>query len=427
MSGEAGSAAGRAGTTAISAEEHLAWILERIGSLAERELPLSEASGLVLARDAAALCDLPLWANSAMDGYALRAGDVRGADASRPVPLRVVGEVAAGSAENPAIGAGEAVRIMTGAPLPSDADAVIPVERTRGDADGDPWARAEVVVLAEIAAGANVRRRGEDTRAGDVLARAGETLSAARAAALAAAGVSRVAIRPRPRMAVLVTGSELRGPGEPLQRGQIPESNSTLIAGLLRENGVSADVLPVSRDDAAALHVQLGELSETYDVIVTTGGVGPGRHDIVRIAVADEPDVRAVRVAVRPGQPQCTGRLRGGAWIFALPGNPVSAAVSFELFVRPALRQLQGCREVERLRLPAVAAEGWRGAAGRLQVLPVRVVRGAAGLECRPAVDPRGVSHAVGSHGSSDGYALVGADRGDVAAGDIVDVVLVAS
>ncbi|GAA1787257.1 molybdopterin molybdotransferase MoeA [Leucobacter iarius] len=413
------------GGGAVTAEEHLRWILDRIPLLPVREAALAESAGLVLAADVDSPLDLPLWDNSAMDGYAVRAVDLAGAGADRPVTLRVIGEVAAGSPEDPRIGPGEAVRIMTGAPLPSSADAVVPVEWTAGEDPADPWAEHEVRVLRAVEYGANVRRRGEDVSAGTPIASAGDRLSAARIAGLAAAGVTRVRVRPRPRVAILVTGSELRAPGEPLDRGQIPESNSVLLRALLAENGIEASRVLVSGDDAGALAERLDRLGASTDVVITTGGVGPGRHDVVRIALEREPEVRAVRVAVRPGQPQCVGRLTSGAWIFALPGNPVSAAVSFELFVRPALLHAQGRGEVERIRVPARAAVAWRGAAGRLQVLPIRIEPVDGGLACRPAVDPGGVSHAVGGHGSADGYALVPAERGDVAAGETVDVILV--
>lgn len=410
----------------ITTEEHLEWILERIASMPERVVPLREAQGLTLAEPVRARYALPLWDNSAMDGYAVRAADIAAAADHHPIRLRVTGEVLAGSAEDPPIAPGTAVRIMTGAPVPSDSDAVIPVELTRGDREGTPWAADLVSVLTAVPAGANIRRLGEDTPQGSVLAEAGQPLGASRLAALAAAGIDRVSVRSTPRVAVLATGSELRGPGESLARGQIPESNSLLVSGLLRETGIEPVEIRRSADDAVALARELRELASRCDVILTTGGVGPGTHDIVRIALEDEPGVRAVRVAVRPGQPQCAGRLSSGPFIFALPGNPVSAAVSFELFVRPALLAAQGRSRLHRMRIQAGSAVPWRGAEGRLQVLPVLVAEGPEGLLCTPAVDPRGVSHAVGGHGAANGYALIEADRGDVAAGESVSVILVA-
>ncbi len=424
---------GRGGAMRITVEEHLRWILERVEPLPIGELPLSLALGRTLAEEVCARHSLPLWDNSAMDGYAVRAADLATASADAPVRLAVRGEVLAGSAADPAIPSGSAVRIMTGAPLPAQADAVVPVEQTRGDREGRPWAEESVQVLAAVPVGANVRRRGEDTAAGAVLATAGAMLTAGRAAALAAAGVAGVRVHASPRVVVIATGSELRAPGETLARGQIPESNSLLIAGLLRELGIETERVDHTSDDPSALAEELRMLASTCDAVITTGGVGPGTHDVVRIALEREPGVRAVPVAVRPGQPQCVGRLRPaatgapGAFIFALPGNPVSAAASFELFVRPALLAMQGRRDVHRLRLTARASRDWRGAPDRLQVLPVVISNDDAvpgALVCTPAVNPRGVSHAVGGHGAANGYALVEVERGDVRAGEPVTVVV---
>lgn len=412
----------------VTPDEHLRWILERVSTTPVREVSVRDAQGCTAAQDHLAKYELPLWDNSAMDGYAMRSADIAGATAEQPTQLMVVGEVAAGSSEDPRIPPGACVRIMTGAPIPAHADTVVPVERTVSDRDGEDWADASVGVLEALPVGANVRRRGESTSAGDVIAARGEVLTAARLGALAAAGVERVQVHAAPRIAVLTTGSELRPAGVELVRGQIPESNSLLVSGLLRETGVAVITeISVHDDDVEGFRRALAKAADC-DVIVTTGGVGPGRHDIVRLALVDEPGVRQVRVAVRPGQPQCVGRLAEGAFIFALPGNPVSAAVSFELFVRPAILAMQGRSRLQRLRIPIRAATGWRGKAGRLQVLPVRVFEDERGaIACAPVVDPSGVPHAVTGHGAADGYALVGPERGDVAAGEIVDVTLVTS
>lgn len=429
---------------------HLEWILARIGELPPVEADLAAAHGLTLAAAAVAAHDLPLWDASAMDGYALRSADAAEASETQSVMLRVTGEVAAGSAADLPLAPGEAVRIMTGAPVPSDADAVVPVELTIGDAsgaggrgdstcahgngDGDGagpgsgrgvWAEHEVQLTAPVERGANVRPRGEDRRRGDLIGAAGDELGALRLSALAAAGIHRVRVRPRPCVAVVVTGAELRAPGAALKRGQIPESNSLLITGLLRELGIEPVAVRVDGDDPALLARTLDEVGAQVDVIITTGGIGPGRHDVVRLAVEGEPAVEAVRVAMKPGQPQCAGRLRAGAWLFALPGNPVSAAVGFEVFVRPALLAMQGRADPHRLRVPATAAAGWRRAPGRVQVLPVRVWNAGAGLLCEPTVNARAVSHAVGGQGAANGFAWVPAERGDVAAGDTVEVLLV--
>ncbi|MGO1183629.1 MAG: molybdopterin molybdotransferase MoeA [Micrococcaceae bacterium] len=446
----------------VSAEDWRQWLSTQAAPTPVVEVAVAgaEALGRVLAEDAVSRYDLPLWANSAMDGYAVRAVDVAGAGGAGVavgpgrVTLRVLGEVPAGSSADPEIPAGCAVRIMTGAAVPTDADAVIPVERTRsadaqdgpdtpssteGPADSKPdtWANERVEILAPVPVGANIRRAGEDTRAGSVLAPAGTRLTAARQSALAAAGLDRIRVHAAPRVAVVVTGSELRAPGEAPQRGQIPESNSVLIAGLLRELGCEPVAVRHSHDDAAGVRALLAELCREVDVILTTGGIGPGTHDVVRIALEPEPGVRGAEVAVRPGAPQRAGLLGDGTLVIALPGNPVSAAVSFELFVRPTLLGMLGAARTERPRLSAVAGTDWRGALGRLQVLPVRLEQtgrngddaadDAPQLRCVPAVNPRGVSHAVGGHGTADGYALVAEDRGDIRAGETVPVILVGS
>lgn len=450
--------------------EHLAWILDELVPLLREagaanrrdELATEEALGTVLAEDARSAHPLPLWTNSAMDGYAVRSADVRGASPEAPVELRVLGEIAAGSSWDPPLAPGEAVRIMTGAPVPGAADAIVRVERTAGG-----WADGIVRVVAEVVPGTDLRFSGEDLATGSLVARAGDQLTAPRASALVAAGVSRVRVHPALRVAVIVTGAELQAPssaasrfGDASVRGMIPESNSLLIRGLLEECGIRAPHIEHCPDDAAVLRARLDALAGSADVIITTGGIGPGTHDVVGAVLDGETEVRTVHLAMRPGKHQRAGRLAGGAGIFALPGNPVSAAVAFELFVRPALRAMQGIMRPLRPRLAARAAVGWRGSAGSLQVLPVRfetvpdrpepraadrgdgpsddalsfgagllsfdsdALSGGGGeLRCTPAVHARRVSHSVGGFGAAEGYALVGAGRGDIAFGELVTVI----
>ena len=399
----------------LQPEEHLEWILAQTGRTGTHVVPLAEAHGLMLAADVHAAHPLPLWDNSAMDGYAVRSIDTAGA----PVELEVLGEVPAGSSWDPVLGAGQCVRIMTGAPLPTSADAVVRVEDTQGDAG--TWGERSVRILGPVPAGKDVRRAGEDRQAGEVMARTGEQLTAARISSLAAAGIDEVLVHAAPRVAVLVTGSELKVPdglGGGLERGQIPESNSLLLCGLLAEAGLPAATVRRCQDTVEAVRAELGELSRTHDVVISTGGVGPGTRDVMRLALEDEPGVRHVRVAMRPGQPQCAGTLAGGTRIFALPGNPVSAAASFEMFVAPALRAMQGAARIQRRRELVPAADGWHGAAGRWQVVPV--VFTAHGV--LPAVHASRISHSVGGFGAAEGYALVPPGTGDIAAGDQVDV-----
>lgn len=411
--------------TSITPEEHLAWILDRIGRLPAESLPIAEAAGRTLAEPVFARHPLPLWDNSAMDGYALRSEDVAAAGDENPVPLTVVGEVRAGAATMPRIAAGEAVRIMTGAPIPDGADAVVALERTASEHGPCRWADATVLVHEAAGAGRNIRLQGEDVPSAAQVAAEGEELSALRVAALVAAGIERVSVSRSPRVAVIATGAELRRAGEPLAHGQIRESNTSLIAGLLRDASVQPVSVEHCSDDADTLSSILAARSRIADVIVTTGGIGPGVSDVTRIALEGHPDVKPVHVAIRPARPQSAGRLRSGAFVFALPGNPVSAAVSFELFIRPALLAVQGRERIHRLRIPATAASDWPGVKGRLQVLPVTVRDDCGALLCAPAVNPRGVSHAVGGQGSANGFALVGPERGDVRSGETVPVVLV--
>ena len=417
-------------TELVPVDAHLRSVLDAVTVLPAAPALLGDAIGLVLAADVVSAVDLPLWDNSAMDGYAVRAADTATATATCPVQLRIIGEVAAGDGSDPELLPGTAVRIMTGAPIPSSADAVVPVEHTAADVTGAAWAEQHVLVRRAADRGAHVRRRGEDVAAGSAVAQSGDRLGARRAAAIAAAGISTVLVRPRPRVAVIATGAELRrvaGSGDAvLERGQIPESNSVLVSALLAEDGLDPVAVEVSDDDAPAFAARLAALRGCVDAVITTGGVGPGVHDVVRIALAAEPGVRAVRVAVKPGQPQCFGRLQGGALIFALPGNPVSAAVSYELFVRPALMRMQGASRLHRPSARATVDSGWRGSADRTQVLPVSVRTTSDGLRCAPVVDARGYSHAVGGHGAADGYAIVEQGRGDVTAGETVETVIVA-
>ena len=312
-------------------DEALALVLGRVHPLSAEEVPVTAAAGRCLAEDAAAVVDLPPFDSSAMDGYAVRAADTPGS-------LRVVAESAAGRPAERALAAGEAIAISTGAVVPAGADAVVPVEQTDGGRD--------VVAVERVEAGANVRPRGGDVRAGEPVARAGQLLGAVQVGALTSCGLTRVLCGRRPSVAVLATGTELRRAGEPLGPGQIYESNSVLLAAQLRLLGIEAQVLEPARDDPAATRAAL-EQGLTADVLITSGGVSVGEHDHVRGALADLGAEEVFwRVSVKPGKPVAFS-VRGDALVFGLPGNPVSSLVGFELFVRPALRALQGVRDPE--------------------------------------------------------------------------------
>jgi molybdopterin molybdotransferase len=303
-------------------DEALARVLGRVAPLPLEDVPIAQAAGRVLAEPASARTDLPPFDSSAMDGFAVRAADT-------PGRLTVVGQSAAGSPAEREVGAGEAIVISTGAVVPGGADAVVPVERTSGD-----------VEVERVAAGDNVRPRGGDVRSGTVVVGAGAVLTPARVGALAAAGVATVHCGRRPRVTVLATGSELRPPGQPLAPGEIYESNTVLLAAQLASAGAEVTVLGPVGDDAAATRAALERGLES-DVLVTSGGVSVGPHDLVRGALADLGAEEVLwRVAVKPGKPVAFA-VRGATLVFGLPGNPVSSLVDFELFVRPALLALQ--------------------------------------------------------------------------------------
>jgi len=405
-------------------EEHLAEILAAVRPLPAVTTGLPQALGATLARPVRAAVDIPVFDNSAMDGFAVRFADVADAAPERPVTLRVVADLPAGSAEDPPIGAGQAVRIMTGSPVPTAADAVVPFEDTAGGLDDSLGEIA--VVHAPRAAGAHLRRGGEDLRAGDEVLPAGIALGALQLGAVAAAGVAQVTVAARPRVLVVSTGSELVAPGSPLRRGQIPESNGILIAGLVAEAGAHVAHRDSVDDEGTRLAMLLAEFTtgpDRVDAVILTGGVSAGAYEVVKNTLADT--MAFTKVAMQPGKPQGFGVAAGGALLFGLPGNPVSAAVSFEVFVRPALLALQGRATRHRpvLRLPASAP--WRTPVGRRQYLPAAIDRTDPGRwTVRPATAGGSGSHLAGGLGLAEAYAVVPAEVEAVAAGELVDVML---
>jgi len=307
-------------------DDALALVLDWVQPLGGEDVAVARAAGRVVAEPALAVTDLPPFDSSAMDGYAVRAADT-------PGELTVVGHSAAGRPETRALGAGEAIVISTGAVVPEGADAVVPIERTSGE-----------VEVERVGPGDNVRPRGGDARTGDVIAERGDVLRPAQLGALAAAGVATVRCTRRPRVSVLATGSELRAPGEVLAPGEIYESNTVLLAAQLESAGAEVTVLEAVGDEEHATRAAL-EGGLQSDVLVTSGGVSVGPHDLVRAALAALGAEEIFwRVAVRPGKPIAFA-VRGETLIFGLPGNPVSSLVGFELFIRPALLGLQAARD----------------------------------------------------------------------------------
>jgi molybdopterin molybdotransferase len=326
----------------LSVEEALQAVLARVETLGTEPVSLADASGRALAEAARAAVDLPPFPSSAMDGFALRSADT-------PGRLPVVDRVAAGRPASRPLAAGEAMGIATGGVVPDGADAVVPIERVEVTEDS-------VEVSEQVPGGANVRPRGGDVETGTVVVEAGTRLAPPQIGALAAAGVGEVVCPRRPRVAVLTTGTELRRPGESLGAGEIYESNGAMLRALLSEAGAEVEVLD-SVEDTEDAHRSAIERGLEHDVLVTSGGVSVGPHDLVR-RIEAELGVEEVfwGVSVRPGKPLAFG-VRGRTLVFGLPGNPVSSLVSSVLFVLPALRALQGERDPEpRYRRAALAA-----------------------------------------------------------------------
>ena len=338
-------------------DEHLSIVLDGIGSIDPIELTLLDAQGLLLAENITADFPLPSFDNSAMDGYAVRAVDTRDASRDEPLRLQVVGDVAAGAKTRSGMGPGLAMRIMTGAPIPAGADAVIPLEDTdRG--------LARVSIFRPARTGECVRRAGEDIGAGDPALGAGAALGPQQLGLLAALGRDRVTVRPRPRVIILSTGSELIEVGKRPSFGEVIDSNSYMIAAAAKDAGADARRIGIVIDDHAKLLDALESQLLRADVLVTTGGVSMGAYDVVKEALTELGTVEFTRVAMQPGKPQGFGHIGDKIPIFCLPGNPVSSLVSFEAFVRPAIRKLLGKRQLERSTVQAVAIEAARSPRG---------------------------------------------------------------
>ncbi|WP_285830870.1 molybdotransferase-like divisome protein Glp [Streptomyces meridianus] len=419
-----------------SVPEHLDDVLRNLKPLEPIELPLLEARGCVLVEDVTAPVALPPFDNSSMDGYAVRTADVAGATEEFPAALTVVGDIAAGARDLPTVGPGEAARIMTGAPLPPGAEAVVPVEWTDGGTGTGPvtsmaahgtapgGGSGEVLVHRPVGEHGHVRARGSDIGAGALALRAGTVLGPPQIGLLAAIGRAVVRVRPRPRVVVLSTGSELVPPGETLGPGRIHDSNSYALTAAAREAGAIAFRVASVSDDAATLRATVDDQLARADVLVTSGGVSVGAYDVVKEALS-RPDeeggrVEFRRLAMQPGKPQGFGRIGPDRTpLLALPGNPVSSYVSFELFVRPVIRTLMGLPPDDRGTLRAVCPEGVASSPrGKRQFLRGRYHGG--------TVTPVGGSgsHLVKALSDANALIVVPEETTSVAPGAEVDVVL---
>ena len=397
-----------------SVEEVRAALLERIVPLPSLEVPLGEAFGCVLAEDLVSPLDLPAFASSGMDGVAVRASDTAAATAEAPVSRPIVGRALIGREPEGVVGAGEAIRIATGSPVPAGADVIVPIEQVVIERD-------TVRIFHPAEAGRFVRPAGEDVRSGEVLAQAGRRLGAPELGLLANAGYAGAAVFPRPRVVVISTGDELVEPGHELTYGQIFDSNTAMLMGQVREAGghpIHAGPVP---DDPERLREIVANHGATADAFVSSGGVSAGERDVVKVAFQGQGNIDFYGVAMQPGMPQAFGVLEGKPY-FGLPGNPVSSFVSFEVFVRPALLRMMGRRHLERPTVAATLSEAISGPGGKMQFARVLVERGAAGFTATPTGGR--ASNLLSTVARANGFAMIPPGTATAEAGSQVQVMV---
>ncbi len=401
--------------TLVPVEEVRAFVLDACSPLPPVDVPLADALGVVAAAEVRAAEAVPAVDNSARDGFAVRAEDV----AAVPASLRVVGTQLAGPVVPVTVGAGEAVRIMTGAAIPAGADSVVMVERTSPAADG-----TSVVIEAAVEEGTAVRRAGDDLAAGDVVVVPGAVLTPGRLGVLASVGAATVVAHRRPRVGVLSTGDELVDVGGRLEPGLVRDSNRPTLLALVASSGFVPVDLGRVPDDEAAITTAVGSAVKRCDAVLTSGGVSMGDVDLVKVVLDRMGDMRWFQVAVKPAKPFAFGVV-GGVPVFGLPGNPVSSMVSFELFARPALRRMAGFGDgdLDRPRVRAVAEEDLRRTPdGKVHLVRVITRQAADGRRTVRSAGGQG-SHQLSAMAAADGLAVL-PDGDGVAAGEGVEVLL---
>lgn len=395
--------------------DYRAMVLDAVGPLDRMQVRVGDALGLVLAEDVVASEALPAFANSAMDGYAVRSADVGTATVESPVRLQITGEAAAGHPTDATVGPGCAIAVMTGGVVPVGADAVVPVERTSDVGGG------QVAIHVPADAGDNVRTVGQDVAVGDHLLSAGTRIGAADIGLLAALGEADVTAVPSPRVAVLSTGDELVPTGRRPGPGQLRDSNGPMVRALVHETGAVPQKLPIVRDDRRRLTEALDSATGHADLIITTGGVSAGRHDHLVDVVRQLGTAETHRVAMRPGMPQLLGRV-GDTPLLGLPGNPVSTFVSFELFARPMIRRMQGRQDLDRPRVRAALTEDVSTPRNKRTFVRVSLAQRDGRWRATPS-GPQG-SHVLSSLSAATGLAIIEEGTSVARAGQSVVVVL---
>jgi molybdopterin molybdotransferase len=397
----------------LSVAEYLDLVLDSVSELPPMELPISDANGCVLAQDIYARWPLPSFDNSSMDGYAVIASDLVGASENAPITLPVIDDIPAGFKSLETVRSGQAIRIMTGAPMPAGADSVIPVESTDGGSE-------LVQIHASIEVGSCIRNEGEDVQAGDLVLTKGTFIGPRQIALIAAVGHGVISVIPKPRVAVVATGSELVEPGTDLKFGLISDSNSFLITAIANDSGAVAYRLPPAKDDEDTLVEILEDQVHRADLIITTGGVSMGAYDPVKSAFLKLGTAQFHKVAMQPGMPQGFGSVGDPAIpIITLPGNPVSAYVSFEVFIRPAIRKMRGLKQLQRPQRSAVVQGQLRSPMNKVQFARGRFM---ADGQVELVGAGQG-SHVLGGLAQADALIVIPVGVESIASGEQVQVI----
>lgn len=400
----------------LQVQEYLERVLASIAPLAPLDLPLPEVNGCVLMQDVSAPWPLPSFDNSSMDGYAVIHADIAAASDSAPVELMVIDDIPAGYRSVETLQSGQAIRIMTGAPVPAGTECVVPVESTNGGTE-------RVLIRASVDPGAYIRRTGEDVAQGDIVLRKGIVLTPRSIALLAAVGQSHVQVIPKPRVAVMSTGTELVEPGEELKPGLISDSNSFMLVSAAQEAGAMAYRVPPVQDNEDALLEVLQDQVHRADLVITTGGVSMGAYDPVKAVFNRLGTAEFHKVAMQPGMPQGFGNIGSPSIpIITLPGNPVSAYVSFEVFARPALRKLSGRDPNSDRVLSATLTQSMQSPENKVQFARGRFTSDRNGISVEPVGGGQG-SHFMGGLAQAECFIVIPVGTSFLDAGSSVEVI----